>query len=152
MKRNTTVGVLMLLISAIGIPAHGASKETIQLEEEVKLLGTQMTRMQQSSDERLAALKADAEQTASDVKQISAWAQRVDATLKLQTADSDTCADQIGGNSKALREQLEELRNRLDRIAKQLHDMGTPPATAPTASGTSPAANATTPPADATQH
>ena len=105
-----------------GIPAYGANKETIQLEEQVKLLGDQMTRMQQSFDEKLAALQANAEQTADNVKQISAWAQHVDTTLKQQTADSDTCADQISGNSKALREQLEELRSRLDRIAKQLHE------------------------------
>jgi len=70
-----------------------------------------MTSMQQSFDGKLAALQANAEQTADNVKQISTWAQHVDATLKQQTADSDTCADQISGNSKALREQLEELRS-----------------------------------------
>ena len=134
MKRNMTMGVLVLLMLACGIPAYGANKEMIQLQEQVKLLGTQMTRMQQSFDEKLAALQANAEQTADNVKQISAWAQHVDATLKQQTADSDTCADQISGNSKVLREQLEELRSRLDRIAKQLHDMSTTPATNSTTS------------------
>ena len=155
MIRNTTVGVLVLLMLACGIPAYGANKETIQLEEQVKLLGDQMTRMQQSFDQKLAALQANTEQTADNVKQISAWAQHVDATLKLQTADSDTCADQISGNSKALRDQLEELRSRLDRIAKQLHDMNTPPATnsatTPPAAGANPAAGSTTPPADKSQ-
>ena len=43
MIRNTTVGVLVLLMLACGIPAYGANKETIQLEEQVKLLGDQMT-------------------------------------------------------------------------------------------------------------
>ncbi len=129
MKRDTTMAVLVLLMLAWGIPAYGANKETIQLEEQVKLLGSQMTRMQQSFDEKLAALQANSEQTADNVKQISAWAQHVDTTLKQQTADSDTCADQISGNSKALREQLEELRSRLDKIVKQLHDMNTAPAT-----------------------
>jgi methyl-accepting chemotaxis protein len=144
MKRNTTMAVLVLLMLGCGIPAYGANKETIQLEEEVKLLGNQMTRMQQSFDEKLAALQANSEQTADNVKQISAWAQHVDATLKLQTADSDTCADQISGNSKALREQLEELRSRLDKIVKQLHDMNAVPATNSTTSSPAAGANSST--------
>ena len=156
MKRNTTMWVLMLLMLACGIPAYGANKETLQLEEQVKLLGSQMTRMQQSFDEKLAALQANAEQTADNVKQISAWAQHVDTTLKQQTADSDTCADQISGNSKALREQLEELRSRLDRIVKQLHDMNTAPATnsttSPPAAGANSSMGNTTPPPDTAQH
>jgi methyl-accepting chemotaxis protein len=141
MKRNTTMAVLVLLMLACGIPAYGANKETVQLQEQVKLLGNQMTSMQQSFDGKLAALQVNAEQTADNVKQISIWAQHVDATLKQQTADSDTCADQISGNSKTLREQLEELRSRLDKIVKQLHDMNAPPSangtTSPTASGAS---------------
>ena len=149
------MGVLVSLMLAWGIPAYGANKETIQLQEQVKLLGDQMTRMQQSFDEKLAALQANAEQTADNVKQISAWAQHVDATLKQQTADSDTCADQISGNSKAVREQLEELRSRLDRIAKQLRDMNTAPATnsptSPPTAGANSSGGSTTPPADKPQ-
>jgi len=141
MKRHTTMAVLVLLMLACGIPAYGANKEMLQLQEQVKLLGNQMTSMQQSFDGKLAALQVNAEQTADNVKQISIWAQHVDATLKQQTADSDTCADQISGNSKTLREQLEELRSRLDKIVKQLHDMNAAPSangtTSPTASGAS---------------
>jgi hypothetical protein len=134
MKRDTTMALLSLLIWVGGVPAYAANKEMIQLQEQVKLLGNQMTSMQQSFDGKLAALQANAEQTADNVKQISTWAQHVDATLKQQTADSDTCADQISGNSKALREQLEELRSRLDKIVKQLHDINTQPATNSTTS------------------
>jgi methyl-accepting chemotaxis protein len=156
MKRNLTMAVLVLLMLACGLPAYGANKETIQLEEQVKLLGNQMTRMQQSFDEKLAALQANSEQTADNVKQISTWAQHVDATLKQQTADSDTCADQISGNSKALREQLEELRSRLDKIVKQLHDMNTVPATnstnSPPAPGAASSTSSTQQPPDTSQH
>ena len=156
MKRNTTMTALVLLMLSWGIPAYGANKEMIQLEEQVKLLGNQMTNMQQSFDGKLAALQANAEQTADSVKQISTWAQHVDATLKQQTADSDTCADQISGNSKALREQLEELRSRLDKIVKQLHDMNTAPATnsttSPSAAGASSPAGNPQQPSDASQH
>jgi methyl-accepting chemotaxis protein len=155
MKRNLTMAVLVLLMLAGGIPAYGANKETIQLEEQVKLLGNQMTRMQQSFDEKLATLQANSEQTADNVKQISTWAQHVDATLKQQTADSDTCADQISGNSKALREQLEELRSRLDKIVKQLHDMNTAPATnstiSPPAAGAGSSTATTQQPPDTSQ-
>ncbi len=155
MKRNATMAVLVLLMLAWGIPVHGANKEMIQLQEQVKLLGNQMTNMQQSFDGKLAALQANAEQTADNVKQISTWAQHVDATLKQQTADSDTCADQISGNSKALREQLEELRSRLDKIVKQLHDMNTAPATnsttSPPAAGASSSTGSTQQPADTSQ-
>ncbi|MGH9546167.1 MAG: hypothetical protein ACRD23_13245 [Terriglobales bacterium] len=149
MKRNTTMTVLVVLMLAWGIPAYGANKEMIQLQEQVKLLGDQLTLMQQGFDEKLAALQANAQQTADNAKQISAWAQHVDATLKQQTADSDTCADQISGNSKALGEQLEELRSRLDRIAKQLHEMNT--ATATNSTTSPPAAGANSSMGGATQ-
>jgi methyl-accepting chemotaxis protein len=130
MNRHTTIiAFLVMLMFARGIPAYGASKEMIELQEQVKLLGDQMGKMQQSFDEKLAALQANAEQTAANVKQISTWAAHVDATLKQQTADSDTCADQISGSSKALRDQLEELHAKLDRIAKELHDINAAPPT-----------------------
>ena len=45
MKRDTTMAVLALLMLAGCIPAYAANKETIQLEEQVKLLGNQMTSM-----------------------------------------------------------------------------------------------------------
>jgi methyl-accepting chemotaxis protein len=154
MKRDTRMAVLALLMLVGCIPAYAASKEMIQLQEQVKLLGNQMASMQQSFDGKLAALQANTEQTTDNVKQISTWVQHVDATLKQQTADSDTCADQISGNSKALREQLEELRSRLDRIVKQLHDMNTAPATnstAPAAAGASSSTGSTQQPPDASQ-
>ncbi|MGH9544926.1 MAG: hypothetical protein ACRD23_06895, partial [Terriglobales bacterium] len=77
MKRNTTMTVLVVLMLAWGIPAYGANKEMIQLQEQVKLLGDQLTLMQQGFDEKLAALQANAQQTADNAKQISAWAQHV---------------------------------------------------------------------------
>jgi DNA repair exonuclease SbcCD ATPase subunit len=155
MNRNTTIGASVVLIFALGIPAYGANKDMIQLEDQVKQLGHQMEQMQQSFDEKLAALQANAEQTANNVKQISAWAAHVDATLKQQTADSDTCADQISGNSKALREQLEELRAKLDRIAKQLQNINAAPATnspaTPPATGANSSTESTTQPSDKPQ-
>lgn len=123
MKRNVIIAMFVVLMLAYVLPAHGGNKETIELQEEVKMLGTRMASMQQSFDERMAALQANTEQTANNVKQISAWAAHVDATLKQQTADSDTCADQLSGNSKALHEQLEDLRTKLDAVVKQLHEL-----------------------------
>jgi septal ring factor EnvC (AmiA/AmiB activator) len=151
MNRNTTmIAVLVGLMFAGGVPAYGASKEMIQMQEQVKLLGDQMGKMQQSFDEKLAAIQVDAEQTASNVKQISTWAAHVEATLKQQTADSDTCADQISGSSKALRDQLEELHAQLDRIAKELHDINAAPAAnspaAPPAAGANSSTGSTPPP------
>jgi len=156
MNRNTTIAILIALIFASEMPAQAASKEMIQLEEEIKLLGTQMTQMQQSFDEKLAALRADTQQTADNVKQISAWAAQVDATLKQQTADSDTCADQISGSSKALREQLEEMHANLDRIAKELHDISAGAAAngaaAPSGAAASPSGAPTQPPPEKPEH
>jgi methyl-accepting chemotaxis protein len=128
MNRKLTIGALLaMLMFVLGVPAYGVNKEMVQLEEQVKLLADQMSRMQQNFDAKLAALQADAEQTSSAVKQISVWAAHVDASLKEQTLDSDTCADQISGNSKALQKQLEDVRAKLDRITKQIHDLSTTP-------------------------
>jgi septal ring factor EnvC (AmiA/AmiB activator) len=157
MNRNTTmIAVLVVLMLAAGVPAYGASKEMIELQEQIKLLGDRMGKMQQSFDEKLAAIQVEAEQTANNVKQISTWAAHVDATLKQQTADSDTCADQISGSSKALRDQLEELHAKLDGIAKELHDIKAAPATsspaAPPAAGADSSTGSAPRPPDTPQH
>jgi methyl-accepting chemotaxis protein len=154
MKRN--VGMLMVLLFACHMAAHAASKEIIELQEQVKVLGDRIATMQQSFDEKLAALQADANQTANNVKQISTWAAHVDASLKQQTADSDTCADQLSGNSKALREQLDDLRGRLDVIAKQLREVNPAPANnnpaAPAEPNANPQVGKSTPGADTNSH
>lgn len=154
MKRNAILGILIVLLLAYSTPAHGTSKEVIELQEQVKVLGDLIASMQQSFDEKLAALQANANQTANNVKQISTWAAHVDATLRQQTADSDTCADQLSGSSKALREQLEDLRTRLDGIAKQLRENAAPAGNNPgvaTEPGANPAGR-TTPASESNPH
>ena len=154
MKRNA--GILVVLLFASTVAAHAASKEMIELQEQVKVLGDRIANMQQSFDEKLAALQANANQTANNVKQISTWAAHVDATLKQQTADSDTCADQLSGSSKALREQLDDLRARLDVIAKQLREVNAAPANSNPGAAAEPNANPSlgksTPAADTNPH
>src|SRR5437667_317787 len=55
MNRNTTIGASVVLMFALGIPAFGANKDMIQLEDQIKQLGNQMERMQQSIEEKLGA-------------------------------------------------------------------------------------------------
>ncbi|HXZ32896.1 MAG TPA: hypothetical protein VEH30_11495 [Terriglobales bacterium] len=57
MKRNVMIGIFLALIFAYGVPAHGGNKETIELQEQVKVLGDRIASMQQSFDEKLATLQ-----------------------------------------------------------------------------------------------
>jgi methyl-accepting chemotaxis protein len=109
-------GVVALFIS----PASGASKEEIELQQQVRTLQDQVAKMQQELHADMAVLKSNSNDTATHLKEFTDWASKVDTFLKQQTADSDTCADQVSGSSIAIRKELDGLRSRLDQIAQKL--------------------------------
>jgi uncharacterized coiled-coil protein SlyX len=109
-------GVVTLCISS----ASGASKEEIELQQQLRTLQDQVAKMQQELHADMAVLKSNSNDNATHLKQFTDWSSNVDAYLKRQTADSDTCSDQVSGSSIAIRKELDGLRSRLDQIAEKL--------------------------------
>jgi small-conductance mechanosensitive channel len=124
------LGGLLIVVPTRG---YGASKETVELQEQIRALQDQVAKLQEEVRADLAVLKHNSNETTNNMKQMTDWAQKVDAAMKQQTADADTCADQVSGSSIALRQQLQEMRSRLEQISHdvQVNRPATPPAAAP---------------------
>lgn len=122
--------LVVVLMSTLAGRAYGASKETIEMQEQLRAIQNQVAKLQEETRVDLAALKSSLSETRNDMKQMADWTREVNTTMKAQTADSDTCADQVSGSSIALRKELADVRTRLDQIARQLQLNGqssTPP-------------------------
>jgi|SRR5580700_715060 tol-pal system protein YbgF len=153
-----------LLITAMFLtnvhPAFGVSKEIIQLQTQVQTLSDQVSRMQQSIDERLGVMRNLVEQSADSVNKMSVAVTDLQRKTQAQSADTDTKLEQVSGQIQSLHDTVDELKARLAKITKQLDDMQqngqnlaagqatasvAPGAAAPPA-GNQPAANAAPPP------
>jgi chromosome segregation ATPase len=133
LRRLGFVLVVSALMSLAG-RAYGAGKETIEMQAQLRALQNQVAKLQEEMRTDLAALKSNVSETRNDMKQMADWTQAVNTAMKQQTADADTCADQVSGSSIALRKELSDVRTRLDQIARQLQLNGqssTPAATPP---------------------
>jgi predicted nucleic acid-binding Zn-ribbon protein len=132
-RRMMVLLALTAVVAALTGSSYGASKEIIELQEQMRALQNQVAKLQEEVHADMAVLKSNSNETSGNLKQMSDWAQKVDAAMKQQTADSDTCADQVSGSSIALRKQLQELQTRLDQIARNLQQENNRPASPPAA-------------------
>jgi tol-pal system protein YbgF len=114
------------LVAAVWLaatPAHGASKEIIQLQTQVQQLQEQMTAMNQSFNERMGIMKNLVEQNTDAANKTTAAITALQATLQKQQGDAAGHVDQLSGQIQALNDTLDELKVRLAKVSKQLEDM-----------------------------
>ena len=135
--------VVALLIPTLVGRAYGTSKETIEMQAQLRALQNQVAKLQDEMRTDLATLKSNVSETRNDMKQMADWTQAVNTAMKQQTADADTCADQVSGSSIALRKELADVRTRLDQIARQLQLNGQ--SSTPAATSANPPSNANPP-------
>lgn len=112
-----------LVLLASFTPAHGASKEIIQLQTQVDQLQHQMTEMKQSFDERMGVMKNLVEQNTVIANKVSAAIDNLQSSLNRQQADRAGQVDQISGQIQSLNDTMDELKVRLAKVSKQLEDM-----------------------------
>ena len=122
MKLNKTVAVLALviLVSAASTSTFAVSKEIIQLQTQVQTLADQMSRMQQSFDERMGIMRNLIEQSTDSVNKLSTNLDAVTKTLQQQSSDTQGRMDQLSGQVQSLHDSLDEVRARLTKIGQQL--------------------------------
>ena len=156
------LAVLAVLLTTVH-PAFAVSKEIIQLQTQVQTLSDQVSRLQQSIDERMGVMRNLVEQSADSVNKMSVAVNSLQQKTQSESTDTNTKLEQVSGQIQSLHDTVDELKARLAKITKQLDDIqqngqnlsaGQPatssiPGAPPAASGNQPAAAASAPPPDA---
>ena len=121
--RFSLLFILCVPLGMSTVPAWGVSKETIQLQTEVKALQDQMSRMQQSFDERMGVMKNLLDQNTDSINKVAAAIVNMQTIVQKQQAESGGHVDQLSGQIQSLNDSLDELKVRLAKVSKQLEDM-----------------------------
>jgi tol-pal system protein YbgF len=124
-RRLSTALPLLAALLLATVPAHGASKEIIQLQTQVQALQDQMAQMKQSFDERMGVMKNLVEQNTDTVNKVNAALANLQTSLDKQQASSGGQVEQVSGQLQALNDTMDELKVRLSKVSKQLEDMQT---------------------------
>jgi len=124
--------VLILVTLTFAVPAYaGPNKELIELQSQVQ----QLLKMQQSIDEKMGVLQDRintlTQQVNDSLKSMTASADKLDKVLQQQVAASDTCVDQVTGQTQPIHDALTELRAQLAAMGKQLNDVNASRQSAP---------------------
>ena len=141
MTSKKALAVLLALALFPATPAFGVAKEIIQLQTQVQLLQDQMSKMQQSFDERMGIMRNLIEQSTDNINKTTAAVGDLQKTLQQQSSDNAAKIDQLSAQIQSLHDSLDEMKARLTAINKQLTDMTSQGQNLP------PGAAANTPPA-----
>lgn len=129
MKRQSFIALLALLLFAVCASHSAAAADTksqlIQIQTQLQLMQDNMSRMQQSFDERMGVMKDLLTQQIDNVNKMGSTVQNLQKTLGQQTTDAGSKVDQISGQVQALHDAVDELKARLAKVSKQLDDMQT---------------------------
>jgi tol-pal system protein YbgF len=127
-----------LLLLAMPLPAHAASKEMIELQTQVQQLLDMVQRLQSTLDTRFGVLQHQVEQTADNANQISATVNALEKKINAQSDAATGKMDTISGQVQSLNDSVDELKSRIAKLDKSVQDLQTqlqniqsaPPATA----------------------
>ncbi len=159
-RNNPSWLALTAVLFAAVHPAFAVSKEIIQLQTQVQTLSDQVSRLQQSIDERMGVMRNLVEQSADSVNKMSVAVNSLQQKTQAESTDTNTKLEQVSGQIQSLHDTVDELKARLAKITKQLDDIqqngqnlaaGQPatssvPGALPPASANQPAASAAPPP------
>src|SRR5208337_323224 len=121
--RNYLPRLLAILILVTGSPAFAVSKEIIQLQTQVQALQDQVSRMQQSIDMNMGAMRNLIEQSTDSVNKMNAAVNELQNKMQGQITDSNSRVEQLSGQIQSLHDSVDELKSRLAKVSKQLDDM-----------------------------
>src|SRR6478752_9528790 len=129
MKKQSFAVMLAVLLFALCASHTAVAADTksqlIQIQTQLQLMQDNMSRMQQSFDERMGVMKDLLTQQTDNVNKMGSAVQNMQKTLGQQTTDAGGKVDQISGQVQALHEAVDELKARLAKVSKQLDDMQT---------------------------
>lgn len=108
---------------AAGAPAFAASKEIIQLQTQVQTLSDQVSRLQQSIDERMGVMRNLVEQSADSVNKMSTTVNDMQRKLSAESGENGQRLEQVSSQVQSLHDSVDELKSRLAKVSKQLDDL-----------------------------
>jgi tol-pal system protein YbgF len=125
MKIHRYSSMIILLIAFWGTatPAWSVSKEMVQLQTQVQALQDQMTKMQESFNERMGVMQHLMDQNTDSMNKVAASITALQSTMEKLQTDSGGKVDQLSGQIQSLNDSLDELKARLAKVSKQLEDM-----------------------------
>ncbi len=122
MRKNltliTAVATLALLCPAPR--AHAASKEMIQLQQQVQTLQDMLQSLQQSNESKLAVMQHLIEQTADSVNRMSQTMNTLQQAVQTQNEGNGNKVDQLSGQMQGLNDSVDEVKSRLGRLDSTL--------------------------------
>lgn len=134
--------LVLLIVIALGIApwlqAESTNDLIRRLQDQVTTLSTQVRAMQSTLDQNVGVMKENAQKNADNLGSLDTRLKAVEDALQQQKAGAETCADVTSQSSKALRDNLTDLQNRLAQVSRQLDSLRT----------SAPAANSGTPASD----
>jgi len=151
MKKYSYSALLAVIsfVVCVGRPAAAADTKSqlIQIQTQLQILQDNMSRMQQSFDERMGVMRDMVTQQTENVSKMNTLIQNLQKSLGAQTTDASSKVDQISGQVQALHDSVDELKARLVKVGKQLDDIQaaqqniqSPAAGQPAGGGSAPAA------------
>jgi tol-pal system protein YbgF len=126
-NHNSFIALLtvLLLSACVARPAAAADTKSqlIQIQTQLQIMQDNMSRMQQSFDERMGVMKDLLTQQTDNVNKMGTAVQSLQKVLGQQTTDATSKVDQISGQVQALHDAVDELKARLAKVSKQLDDI-----------------------------
>lgn len=123
MKRYVLFAATILLLYMITPAYAGPSREIIELQQQVQQLLT----LQQHIDQQMGVLQDRVDKlvqrTDESLARVSANVDRLEKVTQQQSAASETCVDQVTGQTQPLHDALAELKGSMAAMNRQLAEM-----------------------------
>src|ERR1700678_972965 len=124
-NRFLAAAALCLLLTAVPVPAHAASKEIVELQTQVQQLLDMMQRLQSTMDTRFGVIQHLVEQTADNANQMNATVTTLQQKINAQTESTGGKLDTVSGQVQSLNDSVDELKSRLAKLDKSVQDLQT---------------------------
>lgn len=121
MKKHTVLALMVLaLLGADALPAYSASKETLQMMQQLDALQQAVQSIQKTVDTQTAVLKTLVEQTNDNVNSMKAMVTDLHGSMQQSLASSGAKFDAMSSQMQALSESLDEAKARLAKLSEQM--------------------------------
>jgi tol-pal system protein YbgF len=124
-NRFLAAAALCLLLTAVPVPAHAASKEIVELQTQVQQLLDMMQRLQSTMDTRFGVIQHLVEQTADNSNQMSATVNALQQKITAQSEANGGKLDTVSGQMQSLNDSVDELKSRMAKLDKSIQDLQT---------------------------
>jgi len=122
-NRLFATATLAILLGALPMRAHAASKEIIQLQTQVQQLLDMVQRLQTTLDTKFAVLQNLAQQTSDQAVQMNQTVNALQQKMNVENEAISGKLDTSSGQVQSLNDSVDELKTRIAKLEKTISDM-----------------------------